>query len=234
MRRGTSSRVIDAMVGLAARGRPLASPVHVPKRVWSGASTSQAVVRGIPKRIESGSSRCFSSSASRRRGIRTNATSSSSPDPDSFAFGTLGTPGCPGEGSAHQIAALVSWLAENGVSSQMHAPRRVFACHRRDGWAGGARSPFGVARARPQARVEWSEHEPGGGSWDSETNRVGVVAMFFLICFSTPRNPHQRDFIIFARPRLLRVRHTGHSRVPRRRLGTPNSRARELACGKRG
>ena len=116
MRRGTSSRVIDAMVGLAARGRPLASPVHVPKRVWSGASTSQAVVRGIPKRIESGSSRCFSSSASRRRGIRTNATSSSSPDPDSFAFGTLGTPGCPGEGSAHQIAALVSWLAENGVS----------------------------------------------------------------------------------------------------------------------
>ena len=47
----------------------------------------------------------------RRRSAR--AASTSSPD-DRRAFGTLGAPG-PGEGSAHQIAALVMWLKRHGV-----------------------------------------------------------------------------------------------------------------------
>jgi len=55
--------------------------------------------------------RCRFSIDDRRRSAR--AASTSSPD-DRRAFGTLGAPG-PGEGSAHQIAALVMWLKRHGV-----------------------------------------------------------------------------------------------------------------------
>ena len=55
--------------------------------------------------------RCCFSIDDRRRSAR--AASTSSPD-DRRAFGTLGAPG-PGEGSAHQIAALVMWLKRHGV-----------------------------------------------------------------------------------------------------------------------
>ena len=50
---------------------------------------------------------------SRFRGFRDDHRRRAS-SPDGRAFGTLGAPG-PGEGSAHQIAALVVWLKRHGV-----------------------------------------------------------------------------------------------------------------------
>lgn len=50
---------------------------------------------------------------SRFRGFRDDHRRRAS-SPDGCAFGTLGAPG-PGEGSAHQIAALVVWLKRHGV-----------------------------------------------------------------------------------------------------------------------
>ena len=58
-------------------------------------------------------SRCRGHRDDHGRRFSTRAASTSSPD-DGRAFGTLGAPG-PGEGSAHQIAALVVWLKRHGV-----------------------------------------------------------------------------------------------------------------------
>lgn len=95
----------DAMSGLACARAVV--PIHARcDRVLSAASTSQDhISHTLPTR---------NLYTSRHRRPCSSIASTSHDDSDSFVFGTLGSPG-PGEGSAHQIAALTNWLREHGV-----------------------------------------------------------------------------------------------------------------------
>ena len=133
--------------------------------------STSAGARALAKRdrLRDHRSRCRGFRDDSRRRFSSRAASTSSPD-DGRAFGALGAPG-PGEGSAHQIAALVVWLKRHGVD---FSDRARFARVRGMGVGGVATRDlrqgdaifslplFGVARGGD-----------GGNGGDGETGVTG-------------------------------------------------------------
>jgi len=102
---------VDAMTWLAgARAAPTVSR----GQAGVSAACTRVDARAGTERVPRGNVRRGSRDALHLRRVFSARATSTSDTVDGHAFGTLGAPG-PGEGSAHQIAALTSWLKAHGV-----------------------------------------------------------------------------------------------------------------------